>query len=44
MYLSFRATLELIGKRYSTIWSIGGPAIVHVGVLCLGARKMQRLA
>ena len=44
MYLSFGATLAPIGICYHTVWSVGGPAIINEGVLCLGARKMQRFA
>ena len=44
MYLSFGATLAPIGICYSTLWSVCGPAIINEGVLCLGARKMQRFA
>ena len=40
--LSFRATLAQIGIFYCTIWSIGGSGIINAGVVCLGARKMQR--
>ena len=44
MHLSFRATLSPIGIFYSTIWFVGGPAIINEGVLCLGAHKKQRFA
>ena len=44
MYLLFGATLAPIGICYRTVGSVGGPAIINEGVLCLGARKMQRFA
>ena len=44
MYLSFEATLAPIGICYRTVWPVRGPAIINEGVLCLGARKMQRFA
>ena len=44
MYLSFGATLAQIGICYSTFWSVGGPAIINEGVLCVSARKMQSFA
>ena len=34
MYLSFGATLELIGICTCTVWSVGVPAIINECVLC----------
>ena len=44
MYLSFGATLELIGICTCTVWSVGVPAIINECVLCFSACKMHRLA
>ena len=46
MYLCklFSAILEQIGICYSTVWSVGVPAITNECVLCLIACKMHHLA
>ena len=44
MYLTFGATRAPIGICYCTVWSVGGSGIINEAVLCLGARKVQRLA